>query len=205
MFRPEIEPGPPRRGGEHSSKELFEPCINSYSEHLHLSPRNTYFICVQPSYGGSRRELGKLEFPPGESPTVCHLAIYCGNSLADCSAPLPPPSHVPALLCRAVDVVRWAQLQKSTNEISAVYSVHCTVADPDSSFNADWYKDGKDLFSKPVLRIHDILAWIRIRIRILPFSSLPFKAPTKNYLFLKKFFCYYFLKVHLHHFSKINR
>ncbi len=25
-------------GGEHSSKELFEPRINSYSEHLHISP-----------------------------------------------------------------------------------------------------------------------------------------------------------------------
>jgi hypothetical protein len=26
-------------GGEHSSKELFEQRINSYSEHLHMSPR----------------------------------------------------------------------------------------------------------------------------------------------------------------------
>jgi hypothetical protein len=25
-------------GGEHSSKELFEHCINSYLEHLHMSP-----------------------------------------------------------------------------------------------------------------------------------------------------------------------
>ncbi len=40
---------------------------------------------------------------------------------------------------------------------------------------------------RPVLRIHDILMWIhvseqwiRIRIRILLFSSLTFKIPTKN-------------------------
>jgi hypothetical protein len=31
-----------------------------------------------------------------------------------------------------------------------------------------------------VLRIHDILVWIRMRIRILLFSSLTFKMPTKN-------------------------
>lgn len=66
-------------------------------------PADTKF---QPSYGGSRRELGKLQFPPGESPTVSHLAIYSGNSLADCVAPSPPPSHMPALTCRAVDVIR---------------------------------------------------------------------------------------------------
>ncbi len=27
-------------GGEHSNKELFEQSINSYSEHLHMSPRH---------------------------------------------------------------------------------------------------------------------------------------------------------------------
>jgi hypothetical protein len=31
-----------------------------------------------------------------------------------------------------------------------------------------------------VLRIYDILVWIRIRIRILLFSSLTIKTPTKN-------------------------
>jgi hypothetical protein len=35
------------------------------------------------------------------------------------------------------------------------------------------------------------------------FSSLTFKTPTKNY-FLKSFSAYYFLKVHLHHFSKVK-
>jgi hypothetical protein len=35
------------------------------------------------------------------------------------------------------------------------------------------------------------------------FSSLIFKTPTKNEC-EKKFSAYYFLKVHLHHFSKIK-
>jgi hypothetical protein len=72
----------------------------------------------------------------------------------------------------------------------------------------------------PVLRIHDILGWIRIRIwihgsmpltigsgswiRILLFSSLTFNMPAKNYFFITIFSAYYFLKLHLHHFSKIN-
>ncbi len=73
-----------------------------------------------------------------------------------------------------------------------------------------------------VFRIHVILVWIRIRIRgsmplttgsgsgfgswirILLFSSLTLKMPTKNKLFLQIFSAYYFLKVHFHHFSKIR-
>ncbi len=71
-----------------------------------------------------------------------------------------------------------------------------------------------------VLRIHDILGWIRIRIRgsmpltngsgsgscirILLFSSLTFKMPAKKLIFSLIFSAYYFLKVHLHHFSKIK-
>jgi hypothetical protein len=77
---------------------------------------------------------------------------------------------------------------------------------------------------KSVLRIHDILVWIRIQIRIcgsmpltngfririririldphLLFSSLTVKMPTKkNFLFY--FSCLLLLTVHLHHFSKI--
>jgi hypothetical protein len=38
----------------------------------------------------------------------------------------------------------------------------------------------------PGIRASD--QWIRIRIRILLFSSLTFKTPTKNY-FISKFFC----------------
>jgi hypothetical protein len=62
---------------------------------------------------------------------------------------------------------------------------------------------------KPVLRVHDILVWIRIRmrirmrIRILLFSFLTFKRPTKTNL-NKKFSVYNFLKVHLHNFSKMK-
>jgi hypothetical protein len=49
-----------------------------------------------------------------------------------------------------------------------------------------------------MFRIHDILGWI------LLFSSLTFKMPAKKLIFNKKFSAYYFLKVHLHHFSKIK-
>jgi hypothetical protein len=72
--------------------------------------------------------------------------------------------------------------------------------------------------SKAVLRIYDILGWIRIRgsmpltsgsesgswIRILLFSSLTFKKSAKNQFFNIIFSAYYFLKLHLHHFSKIK-
>ncbi len=70
-----------------------------------------------------------------------------------------------------------------------------------------------------MLRIHDILRWIRIRgsmpltngsgsrirIRILLFSSFTFKMPAKKTYFFNTFFsAYYFLKLHLLHFSKIK-
>lgn len=63
-------------------------------------PAETKF---QPSYGGSRRELGRLQFPPGQSPTVSHMSIYSGPSMADCTA---PPSRLPTLEARKVEVVR---------------------------------------------------------------------------------------------------
>ena len=66
-------------------------------------PAETEF---QPSYGGSRRELGKLQFPPGSSPCVSNMAIYTGSSLAECAAPAAPLSRYPSLACRAVEVVR---------------------------------------------------------------------------------------------------
>ena len=65
-----------------------------------------------------------------------------------------------------------------------------------------------------MLRIHDMLGWIRISgsmpltngsgswIRILLFLSLTFKMPAKNYFFYTIFSAYDFLKLHLHHFSK---
>jgi len=63
-------------------------------------PAETKF---QPSYGGSRRELGKLQFPPGESPCVSHMALYTGNCLSECAAPAAPLSN---LMCRSVEVIR---------------------------------------------------------------------------------------------------
>ncbi len=39
-------------------------------------------------------------------------------------------------------------------------------------------------------------------MRILLFSSVTFKTSTNFFIF--RFFAYYFLKVHLHHFSKIK-
>jgi hypothetical protein len=77
---------------------------------------------------------------------------------------------------------------------------------------------------KPVLRIHVILGWIRIRIRgsmpltngsgfgsgswirILQFSSLTFKMPAKNKFFNTIFSAYDFFKLDLRvpHFSTIK-
>jgi hypothetical protein len=52
----------------------------------------------------------------------------------------------------------------------------------------------------PDPRIHASEWWIRI----LPFSSLTFNMPAKKLIFNTIFSAYYFLKVHLHHFSKIK-
>jgi hypothetical protein len=69
--------------------------------------------------------------------------------------------------------------------------------------------------SSPVLRIHDILVWIRIRIRgSMPltngsgsgsffFHHWPSRCQQKTNFF-KKFFSTVLLKVLLHHFSKIK-
>jgi len=63
----------------------------------------------QPSYGGSKRELGKLQFAPGESPSVCNLAIYTGNSILDCTPPPPPTPSIPTLLCKSIRVIRYRE------------------------------------------------------------------------------------------------
>jgi hypothetical protein len=49
----------------------------------------------------------------------------------------------------------------------------------------------------------DPCLWL-MRIRILLVSSLTFKMPTKNKFFKTSFCGYYFLKVLLHHFSKVK-
>jgi hypothetical protein len=64
--------------------------------------------------------------------------------------------------------------------------------------------------SAAVFRIHDILMWIRIR-GSMPlttgsgscyFRSLPSRRKQK--IIIKSFSAYYFLKIHLNHFSKIK-
>jgi hypothetical protein len=60
-----------------------------------------------------------------------------------------------------------------------------------------------------VLRIHDILVWIRIRMRgSMPLTKgsgscyfvIDLQNANKKLIFLRKFFCLpYFLKVRLHH------
>ncbi len=70
-----------------------------------------------------------------------------------------------------------------------------------------------------MFRIHDILGWIRIRIlgsmlltngsgfriRIHPaISVINLQYASKKLIFNTFFSAYYFLKVHLHHFSKIK-
>jgi len=66
-------------------------------------PAETKF---QPSYGGSRRELGRLQFPPGESPSVSYMAIYSGTARDGCNVPPTPVSRLPSLTCRGVQVMR---------------------------------------------------------------------------------------------------
>ncbi len=67
---------------------------------------------------------------------------------------------------------------------------------------------------QPVLRIHDILGWIRIRIRgSMPltngsgsfyFRHWPSRCQQENKFFNTIFSAYDFLKLHLHHFLKIK-
>jgi hypothetical protein len=64
---------------------------------------------------------------------------------------------------------------------------------------------------KPVFRIHDILGWIRIR-GSMPLTNgsgscyfvIDLQDASKNLIFNTIFSANYFLKVHLHHFSKIK-
>ncbi len=57
----------------------------------------------------------------------------------------------------------------------------------------------------PVFRIHDILGWIRIRILgSVVLTNGSGSGSCKKLIFNTIFSAYYFLKVHLHHFSKIK-
>jgi hypothetical protein len=55
---------------------------------------------------------------------------------------------------------------------------------------------------KPWFQIHDILGWIRIQDPAIFVIDL--QDASKKLIFNTIFSAYYFLKVHLHHFSKIN-
>ena len=65
-----------------------------------------FLLNFQPSYGGIRQELGRLQFPPGESPRVSRMYIYQGSSLADCSAPALPVPRYPCLHHESIDIIR---------------------------------------------------------------------------------------------------
>ena len=65
-----------------------------------------YHFILQPSYGGIRQELGRLQFPPGESPRVSKMYIYNGNSLADCLSPALPTPRYPVVYHDGVQVLR---------------------------------------------------------------------------------------------------
>ena len=61
---------------------------------------------LQPTYGGIRQELGRLQFPPGESPRVSKMYIYAGSSLAECSTPSLPSPRYPTVHHEEVLVLR---------------------------------------------------------------------------------------------------
>ena len=72
------------------------------------NPNNdkTCLFSFQPSYGGIRQELGRLQFPPGESPRVSKMYIYSGNSLADCLSPALPAPRYPCVFQEGLQVLR---------------------------------------------------------------------------------------------------
>ncbi len=65
-------------GGEHSRKEPFEQLVNSYSEHLHMSPRqdNIFFGLVE-----AKHCKIVLEMSSTESYTLVEFASFDINTL----------------------------------------------------------------------------------------------------------------------------
>eukprot|EP00096_Caligus_rogercresseyi_P006608 TRINITY_DN2321_c0_g1_i1.p1 TRINITY_DN2321_c0_g1~~TRINITY_DN2321_c0_g1_i1.p1 ORF type:complete len:430 (+),score=118.86 TRINITY_DN2321_c0_g1_i1:69-1358(+) len=66
-------------------------------------PAGTEF---QPSYGGIKRELGRLQFPVGESPHVSRMSLYCGNDISKSSVPPPPLPRYPSVNHQGVEILR---------------------------------------------------------------------------------------------------
>ncbi len=135
--------------------------------------------------------------------------------------PIPTRGHTPYVLCGVLPTLMYRK--KAHAKKSFCWSSEAGLLQPGSG-HLHQQQAGEDhgsvLFSialKPVLRIHDILVWIRIRIRgSMPltngsgcgsgsctFHHWPSIRQQKTN-FLKSFSAYYFLKVHLHHFSKIK-
>jgi len=83
-----------------SDKQVFTLTFRGLSFEF---PAETQF---QPSYGGIRQELGRLQFPPGESPRVSKMYIYSGSSQADCAAPALPAPRYPVVYHEGVQVLR---------------------------------------------------------------------------------------------------
>ena len=64
---------------------------------------------LKPSYAGIRQKLGRLQFPPGESPRVSKMYIYSGNSLSESVTPALPPPRYPCLYQEGVEIIRSKQ------------------------------------------------------------------------------------------------
>ncbi len=92
------------------------------------------------------------------------------------------------------------------------WQLHWTQTVALNAWRLHWTQDcwiePRTVALQPVLRIHDILVWIRIRIR----GSMPLtngfcyfchwrSRYQQKTIFLKIFSAYCFLKVHLHHFK----
>jgi len=70
---------------------------------IRFVPGDNIFL-FQPTYGGIRQELGRLQFPPGESPRVSRMYIYAGTSLTECQAPTLPTPRYPCLHHETIQV-----------------------------------------------------------------------------------------------------
>jgi hypothetical protein len=94
---------------------------------------------------------------------------------------------------------QWPGPFRSTSPVKG-YRVHvCSSKSRNKINNKTSVADPCHFGVDPNPRIHASDKWIRI----LLFSSLTFKRPTRTN-FKKSFSAYYFMKVHLHHFSKIK-
>lgn len=91
-------------------------------------PADTKF---QPSYDGIKQKLGRLQFPPGASPRVSRMSIYCGNSLAECAAPALPLPRYPSLYQEGLTVLRRGRTTLGVR-VSLV-SVPSLAAEPGSA------------------------------------------------------------------------